>query len=200
MAAAKVLTSEARAPYGRPPRLIAMAPDPRTHFALFDLPVGYALDLADLARRYHELQRAVHPDRFAAGSAQDQRHAVQTAADLNQAYSILRSPLKRAQYLLQLLGIDDSAAAKVQDQALLLEQMELRERLGDIGRDPSPEHALASFERDVQRRYADAQQRFAEAYADGDLARAAAAVTALQFHAKLLHEAREFAETLDADH
>lgn len=174
--------------------------DTQTHFALFDLPVGYAIDLDDLARRYHELQRAVHPDRFAASSGPDQRRAVQTTADLNHAYAVLRSPLLRAQYLLQLRGVDDpSEAATVQDQALLLGQMELRERLSDIRDNAAAEDELARFEREVQRRYGGTQQLFADAYARGDLALAAAAVTGMQFHAKLLRETRDLAETLDAD-
>lgn len=174
--------------------------DPHTHFALFDLPVGYALDIADLTQRYHDLQRAVHPDRFASGSAQDQRRAVQMAADLNRAYDVLRSPLKRAQYLLQLHGIDNPSEATVQDRGLLLEQMELRERLGDIDGSPVMAEALARFEQDIQGRYGDAQRQFAAAYARGDLALAAATVTGMQFYVKLLHEARELAEKLDSDH
>lgn len=174
--------------------------DPHTHFALFDLPVRYALDIADLTQRYHDLQRAVHPDRFASGSAQDQRRAVQMAADLNRAYDVLRSPLKRAQYLLQLHGIDNPSEATVQDRGLLLEQMELRERLGDIDGSPVMAEALARFEQDIQGRYGDAQRQFAAAYARGDLALAAATVTGMQFYVKLLREARELAEKLDSDH
>ena len=35
------------------------------HFALFDLQPSFRLDLDQLAARYRELARQVHPDRFA---------------------------------------------------------------------------------------------------------------------------------------
>jgi len=48
------------------------------------------------------LQQEFHPDRFASKGDVDKRLAVQTASLINQAYDTLKSPLKRAQYLLEL--------------------------------------------------------------------------------------------------
>ena len=49
----------------------------KNYFALFELPEHYDLDTADLAERYRELQRVVHPDRYANASEQERRLAVQ---------------------------------------------------------------------------------------------------------------------------
>lgn len=66
------------------------------HFALFDLQPGFNLDLDQLAVRYRELARGVHPDRFADASEREQRLALEQSAGLNEAYQTLKNPSKRA--------------------------------------------------------------------------------------------------------
>ena len=46
------------------------------HFALFDLQPSFRLDLDQLAARYRELARQVHPDRFADAGEREQRLAL----------------------------------------------------------------------------------------------------------------------------
>lgn len=168
------------------------------YFAMFKLPVNYAIDLTGLAERYRILQRAFHPDRYANRSEQEKRLAVQATADLNQAYVVLRSPLARAQYLLQLKGVADRRdTSTVNDPELLLEQMELRERLDAIRNSTNPVEALADLEKEVKCRYVRQQEAFAQAFQVEELSKAATAVTEMQFHAKLLRELRDVAETLD---
>ena len=67
------------------------------HFALFDLKPSFRLDLEQVATRYRELARAVHPDRFADAGERDKRVALERSAELNEAYQTLRSP-PRQQY------------------------------------------------------------------------------------------------------
>src|SRR5690606_36984756 len=97
------------------------------HFALFDLQPSFDIDLERLAARYRELARETHPDRFADASAAEQRQALGRAAQLNDAYQTLKSPSRRARYLLGLRGADLPLEATVQDPAFLLQQMQLRE-------------------------------------------------------------------------
>src|SRR5580765_3338341 len=78
----------------------------QNHFELFGLPVSFAVDTAALEARYHELQREVHPDRFAAASGAERRLSMQLATRVNEAYRTLKSPLKRAVYILQSRGVD----------------------------------------------------------------------------------------------
>ena len=78
----------------------------QNHFELFGLPPCFRLDLARLDSRYRELQREVHPDRFAAAPPSEQRVSMQLSTRVNEAYRTLRSPLGRAGYLLQLQGFD----------------------------------------------------------------------------------------------
>jgi molecular chaperone HscB len=104
----------------------------QTFFELFDLPERYRLDEAALDERYRELQREVHPDRYARASQAEQRVAMQLATRVNEAYRALRSPIERARYLLSLRGVDPELETNTaMPQAFLMEQMELREALDE---------------------------------------------------------------------
>ncbi len=121
------------------------------YFDLFGLPVAYVLDTGALSDRYRELQRVVHPDRYASASDQDQRLALQQATLANEAYQTLRDPLKRALYMLQLQGIDtDQETAITRDPAFLMQQMELREALADVRGQDDPAQRLDELMRDIR--------------------------------------------------
>ena len=62
------------------------------HFALFELQPSFRLDLEQLATRYRELARGVHPDRFADASEREQRLALEQSASLNEAYQRSKAP------------------------------------------------------------------------------------------------------------
>src|SRR5690349_23456145 len=102
----------------------------QNHFELFGLPPQFAVDAAALQTRYRELQREVHPDRFARASQAEQRVSMQLATRVNEAYQTLKSPIARAGYLLELQGIDPEFETNTAMPAeFLAEQMEQRERL-----------------------------------------------------------------------
>jgi molecular chaperone HscB len=62
------------------------------------------IDTLDTA--YRALQRRVHPDRYATAGETERRLALQSAARVNEAYRALKDPVKRAQHLLSLHGIE----------------------------------------------------------------------------------------------
>lgn len=165
------------------------------HFEMFNLPVQFALDSADLQKRYRQLQQTLHPDRFANASERDRLLAVQRSAQLNDAYTTLREPLARAEYLLQLQGIDLAhEQTTLRDPEFLMAQMEWRERLEELeqslrGRHLSPEGLsacpLAVAEKELE---AEAQQYFQEleqALAEQQYEAAAILIRKLKFMAKL---------------
>ena len=110
----------------------------QNHFELFGLPVAFDVDAQQLAERYRELQRILHPDRYANASDRERRLSIQHAAQVNEAFQTLKSSLRRARYLLQLKGVEfDDEKETHLDPAFLMEQMELREALADQGRSRS---------------------------------------------------------------
>src|SRR5258708_26641554 len=102
----------------------------QNHFELFGLPARFAVDAAALEARYHELQREVHPDRFAAASEAERRVSMQLATRVNEAYQTLKSPLRRAVYILQLRGVDPKFETNTaMPPEFLMEQISWRERI-----------------------------------------------------------------------
>ena len=102
------------------------------HYALFELKPSFRLDLDQLATRYRELARAVHPDRFADASEREQRLALEHSASLNEAYQTLKNAPKRARYLLAMRGDEVPLEVTVHDPEFLLQQMQWREELEDL--------------------------------------------------------------------
>ena len=78
-----------------------------TDFELFGIAPQFAQDRAALDARWKDLQRQVHPDKFASQGAAAQRVAMQWSVRINEAYQRLKDPLKRAAYLLSLIHISE---------------------------------------------------------------------------------------------
>jgi molecular chaperone HscB len=102
------------------------------YFALFGLPPRYRFDPEKLDAAYRALQRAVHPDRYAAAGDAERRVALQSSARVNEAYRALKDPVGRAQYLLSLRGIDALAETNTALAAEFLQrELERREAVGE---------------------------------------------------------------------
>jgi molecular chaperone HscB len=102
----------------------------RNHFELFGLAPAFALDADSLERAYREIQARVHPDRFAQAGDAERRASMQMTTQVNEAYRTLKSPLRRAQYLVEMHGVDTAFETNTaMPREFLMAQMELRERL-----------------------------------------------------------------------
>ena len=100
----------------------------QNHFQLFGLAQSFQVDMAQLEQQYRALQALVHPDKSAHLPDSEQRLAMQRATLVNEAYQTLRSPIRRARYLLSLYGVDtqeETNTAMPLD--FLMAQMEWRE-------------------------------------------------------------------------
>jgi molecular chaperone HscB len=117
------------------------------HFDLLGMPARFAVDRDALDAAWRDVQARVHPDKHAAGSAQERRIAMQWASSANEAYRVLRSPLARARYLCERAGIDLQVETNTSmSPAFLMRQMEWREALDDAkaARDAAALDALKS--------------------------------------------------------
>ncbi len=172
----------------------------QNYFELFGLPVGFDIDTELLAERYRELQRTVHPDRFANASERDRRLSMQRATQINEAFHALKQPLARARYLLELYGVnvDDERDTHV-DPEFLMEQMELRERLSEVGASADPLGSLDALMREIGVRSGEVMTGLAGLFETGqpqDLERAKQEVQKMQFLEKLQREAEAVEEDL----
>ena len=150
-----------------------------TDFELFGLEPRFELDPDALDVCWRALQSEVHPDRFAAGAATEQRLAMQWAVRVNEAYRRLKDPVRRGAYLCELNGAPIEAEKNTAMPALFLtQQMQWREAL-DQAAAVSHIEALAA-EVSANRQAALTQLRFT---LDGlrDFAAAAQQVRSLMF-------------------
>ena len=102
------------------------------HFTTFDLPEAFAIDTTSLSARYRNLQATVHPDRCVNATDVDKRLAMSRTVDINEAYTTLKDPVRRAMHLLSLVGVDGLDEKNTTMPAdFLMEQIDWREALAD---------------------------------------------------------------------
>ena len=103
------------------------------YFELFQLPIQLPIDNGQLTANYQQLQRQYHPDNFAQATDNEKVAIIQKSAMINDGYQTLKNPLKAAEYLLSLQGVDVAIEQNIiHDADFLMEQFSLREKLDDI--------------------------------------------------------------------
>jgi molecular chaperone HscB len=172
-------------------------PDPRRdHFATLALPRAYAVDTALLERRVVDFGRDLHPDR-SGGEAAARTRAVLAAAQVNEAYAILRDDYRRGEYLLSLEGgrsaADDKSVPDGFLERMLDERMELEEALA--GAPADIERVRAKFDAQLAAVGADVASRFAALATATDRERALAglraALNVMAYYRGLARDLRE---------
>ena len=166
----------------------------KNYFEIFGLPVKYAVDQELLADRFLDLHKQVHPDRFAAGTDQEKRLAMQWATLVNTAKETLRAPLPRAIYLLGLRGIE-LETNPILPPEFLMGQVELREDLESIEEREGNIEKLDSFREKMEQAINKVQVEFQESL-DKDAGKARRLVYELQFLSKLMDSANRLEERL----
>jgi molecular chaperone HscB len=114
------------------------------HWTVLGLERRLGLDRADLERRFHGLNRRLHPDYFRLRSPEEQTISLEASAAVNAAYRTLRDPVSRVEYLLELEGMALGSAGQAKPPADLFEEiMELQEARMELQRaDPDEAPAL----------------------------------------------------------
>jgi molecular chaperone HscB len=148
-----------------------------------------------LERSYREIQSRVHPDRFAHAGDAERRASLQWTTRVNEAFQVLKNPVKRAKHLLELHGVDvafETNTAMPQD--FLMQQMELRESLEEA----KDARALDALRSDLVESKRALEQSIAEAIdVKKDYAGAAGLVRKLQFLDRLDEEIDAAYEAID---
>jgi molecular chaperone HscB len=115
-------------------------------FAALGFPRKLTIDLDALERRYHELSRKLHPDRFAAKGPKVRDASLRATATLTRSYRTLRDPVARGLYWLELKGekLADNNKRVPPEIAELV--FEVQEQLAEmqLASDPEAAHELAT--------------------------------------------------------
>jgi molecular chaperone HscB len=170
---------------------VAVNPSPssRDHFAVLGVPRTFEIDSEVLEREYLSRAAAVHPDRVVTGTARDRREAMERATEVNEAYRTLRDPVRRAEYLVKLGGIDldssDAAGgAPAMDRAFLVDMIERREAVEQARERGSLDELRAQVEDELDDVFDDAVAKLRA----GDLAGAARRLVTRRYLQRLVDE------------
>jgi molecular chaperone HscB len=169
------------------------------HFTLFGLPRAQSLDLESLENSFRAVQAQVHPDKHAHAADTERRLAMQWATRVNEAFQTLKSPGKRARYLLHLLGHDPQIESNTAMPAeFLISQMELREAVMEA-RAAGDENALDAVRSHLLAEVRAEYERLAKLIdMTKDYTAAANMVRQLMFQEKLLTEIDDALEAVAA--
>jgi molecular chaperone HscB len=111
-------------------------------FAALDLPRRLTIDLDALERRYHELSRKIHPDRFASKGPKMRDASLRATATLTRSYRTLRDPVARGLYWLELNGEKLAENNKRVPVELAELVFEVQEQLAEMQLSADPEDAI----------------------------------------------------------
>jgi molecular chaperone HscB len=131
-------------------------------FAALGLPRKLSIDLAALERSYHELNRKIHPDRFASRDVAIRDASLRATALLTRSYRTLRDPTQRGLYWLELNGekLAENNKRVPADLAELV--FEVQEQLAEMQEDP----ANSGLSADVEKRRGELQATMDETVAE----------------------------------
>jgi molecular chaperone HscB len=76
------------------------------YFAFFGLPRQLSLDAEELQKRFYEMSRKLHPDRYQRKPERERDYSLEATAILNDGYRVLRNPVLRAEYILRENGFE----------------------------------------------------------------------------------------------
>ncbi|KAK9462617.1 uncharacterized protein V1516DRAFT_670717 [Lipomyces oligophaga] len=130
----------------------------------------FKVDSNRLRREFLKMQSAVHPDKVQ-GDEEKKQRAEELSSELNKAYSVLRSPLLRAVYLLECHGMtvgEDAGRTMQQDPALLMEVYEILEAAEECESDEEVE----VIAKDINSRISQSEKNIEQAFNSDDLMRA----------------------------
>ncbi len=111
-------------------------------FAALGLPRKLTIHLDALERRYHELSRKIHPDRFASKGPKVRDASLRATATLTRSYRTLRDPVARGLYWLELNGEKLAENNKRVPPELAELVFEVQEQLAEMQLSSDPEAAL----------------------------------------------------------
>jgi len=106
------------------------------YFELYEIPVSFHPDQAMVKKKYFELSRAYHPDRFTMADADKQAEVLQVSSANNQAYKVLKDADATMAYILKLKGVLEDEEKYNLPPDFLMEMMDLNEAVSQYEMEP----------------------------------------------------------------
>jgi molecular chaperone HscB len=133
-------------------------------FATLGIERTFEIDLAAVEKTHRELSRTLHPDRHASGGASERRYALSKAVEANEAWRIVRDPIRRAEALFTLAGIPVGETHEPKPSPeLLMDMMEQREALA-LAREKGDLAATQELASQIEERARRAEEQLARGF------------------------------------
>jgi molecular chaperone HscB len=133
------------------------------HFALFELPRKLWIEMSGLEQKFLQLSWKLHPDNFVNASAEEQERSLKRSSEVNDAYRVLRDPVARVEYLLEIEGARKEGEHKQQAPPELLEEVfELNESLDELREARESGGGLAALKSRLESAQKNFQERLGE--------------------------------------
>ncbi len=167
-------------------------------FVTLGIPRAFDVDLVAAERAHRDLSRALHPDRFIGAGSSERRAALGKAVEVNEAWRVVRDPIRRAEALLKLADVPmgESDAPKLPPE-FLMEMLEQREALSDAkrARDLVAVRAMAAA---VDARDREVERLLAAGFARGERSGLVGRLGELRFYRRFLDEVSAIEDELGA--
>jgi len=169
-------------------------------FGTLGIARSYRLDLEAVEKKHRELSRALHPDAFVGAGPSERRAALAKAVEANEAWRIVRDPIRRAEALLSLSGVpfgEDAVHARAMDPQFLMEMLEQREALAEAkrARDLDSVRKMAGA---IEARVHAVDAVLSEQFARGDFAGLVGRLGEMKFYRRFLDEVSAIEDELAA--
>jgi molecular chaperone HscB len=133
------------------------------YFELFEMQRKLWIEMGSLDKKFLELSWKLHPDKFVNASAAEQELSLKRSSELNDAYRVLRDPVARVEYLLEIEGMRKEGEQKQQAPPELLEEVfELNESLDELREAKTSGGDLATLKARLQSAEKNFQEKLGE--------------------------------------
>ncbi|KAM3963865.1 iron-sulfur cluster co-chaperone protein HscB-like protein, mitochondrial [Aphomia sociella] len=150
------------------------------YFNIMGVKETYDLDENELANKYKDLQKYLHPDKFANKNKQELEVSEKYSSLVNEAYRTLLEPMARGIYMLQLRGKDIPENTEV-DHEFLMKIMEKNEEVENA----ETEAEIMKLNEENKAMIHSLQKQLSVAFFDGDLKRVIKLLSIMKYYTSI---------------
>lgn len=166
------------------------------YFTLFNIKnTSFAIDEKQLEHVFKDLQKVFHPDKYATKSNEEKHISSVNSSLINEAYQVMKSPIERARYILNLNNIkilDEENKTydkeKVLDPLLMIEMFEIREKIEEAADD---NNELLLLQNDLEMKIQKVNTDLQDSLQNKNLSALTNAAVRLKYLSKALDEVNE---------
>lgn len=118
------------------------------YFSVFGVAEKFSQDLGEIQKRFYDISRTLHPDRFTTSDATSRQASLERMSLVNEAYRTLRDPVLLRDYVLTLHGLKVEGARGQIPMELAESWFELQDVMSE---DPAQAGAkIAAFRKELE--------------------------------------------------